>query len=176
MIKHYWSTPIGEYALSDLSLERHVNSLLRKQYDVGEEFNLLPEGDVFLNWVHSCARDYVSSFYDLQTEIDMVRSWVNTQKPLEDLPVHSHAPVDFVGVFYLNYNDNHPSLQVYDPRPPHKFNEVSFGSVNCARHIDIKTEKNKLVFFPGYLLHGVRSNMTRDIRQSLAMNFKIRNK
>lgn len=176
MIKHYWSTPIGEYTLDDKSLEGHVNTLLNKDYVEGNEFNILCEGDVFLNWVSERARDYVSGFYALETEIEMVRSWVNTQKPLEDLPVHSHAPVDFVGVFYLNSNENHPHLQIYDPRPPHKFNEVSSGMVDCARQIDIQPKKNKLIFFPGYLLHGVRANMTREIRQSLAMNFKIKNK
>jgi hypothetical protein len=176
MIKHYWSTPIGEYTLDDVSLEGHLGDLLNKDYSQGGEFNLLEEGDVFLNWVYECARDYTSGLYPKYHENMLVRSWVNTQKPLEDLPVHSHAPVDFVGVFYLNSRDTHPSLQVYDPRPPHKFNEVVSGTVDCARHIDINPEKNKLVFFPGYLLHGVRANMTREVRQSIAMNFRIVNK
>lgn len=176
MINHYWSTPIGEYTLDDMSLEGHLVALLNKDYTQGGEFNLLEEGDVFLKWVYACARDYTSGLYVKNHENVLVRSWVNTQKPLEDLPAHSHAPVDFVGVFYLNSNKNHPSLQIYDPRPAHKFNEVVSGIVDCARNIDVVPEKNKLIFFPGYLLHGVRTNMTRDIRQSIAMNFRIINK
>lgn len=181
IFREYWSTPIAEYQLDNEDLKTHVVDIINKEYDLGNEVNILVDGDMFLEWVYSCSKNYLSKFYKNDCEVELARSWVNLQKPLENLPIHSHAPIDFVGVYYINSTDNHPLLNIYDPRPPHKFNEVVVerngqNVVDCARQISIKPKQGHLVLFPGYLMHGVDANLTRTSRQSLAMNFKIKNK
>lgn len=174
----YWSTPIAEY-INDNQEDRDYAKSLLTTPAINEDFCGL-SGGKFLDWICDSARDYVSKFYHKDFDIELTRTWISVQNPLENFPTHSHT-VDVIGVYYINSNDNHPPLTIYDPRPAHKFNEVSIQRngvtiIDCARHINIKSETGKLVFFPGYLMHGVDANLTREPRAALAMNFQISNK
>lgn len=173
--KEYWSTPIAEYINDNQEDRDYAKSLLTKPI-ADKIFRGLPEGK-FLDWINESARDYVSKFYQKEFIVELTKSWITIQNPLENFPTHSHT-VDVIGVYYINSNDNHPPLTIYDPRPAHKFNAVSIQRngdtiIDCARHINVKSETGKLVFFPGYLMHGVDANLTREPRAALAMNFEI---
>lgn len=174
--KQIWATPISEYFLPETSLEEHLitemkNSTLSDQW---ENTNL------FFDWAKTCVSDYVLSNFGIDKAVEVQRAWFNELKPLECTPVHSHGNVDIVGVYYFNLQENvkHSDLILYDPRPPHRFNEVTVmdghnNTLDCARQINVSAENHKLVLYPGYLLHSVQTNLNHVSRYSLAINFKL---
>jgi len=181
--REIWSTPIAEYQLEESNLHQMVVDMVNQPYDnQGNEFNIMEYKDnKFTQWVFSCCKDYLSKFYDkLDPELLIKRAWVTTQNYGQPNQAHSHGATDIIAVYYIHALPEHPDLTVYDPRPPHIFNEVSFWNdagiqiADCARQIYIKPITGKLILIPGYLLHGVDSNMSKEPRLSLAMNIKIK--
>jgi uncharacterized protein (TIGR02466 family) len=145
----------------------------------GTKFNLLDgRCENFKQWVLSCCADYTSKFLNT-TECEIKRSWITTLQYGEYNHFHNHGDTDIVGVYYLQTEESHPELQVFDPRIPHKFNAsniIKDGKIICEniRYILIPATKFKLVLLPGYLLHGVGTNMSRNPRVSIAMNIRVK--
>lgn len=181
--REIWATPIAEYQLEDQNLHQLVVDMVNKPYDgQGNSFNIMEDKDnEFTKWVFSCCQDYLSKFYDKKNpEVYIKRAWVTTQQYGQPNQTHSHGATDVIGVYYIHATEEHPDLAIYDPRPPHIFNEVSFWNdegiqiADCARQIYVQPRSGKLLFLPGYLLHGVDANLSQDPRLSLAMNIKIK--
>lgn len=178
--KEIWSTPIAEYYLDRIELHATIIETMNKRFnDIGNTLNVVDSMNTeFISWVYNCIYDYLNKFYNLQNKIIIQRGWIEKQDQFETNEAHSHAPVDLIAIYYIDPHPEHPELIVYDPRPPHRFNEVKIiknGIIraDCARHITIKPEPYKLVVLPGYLLHGVGTNLSEHPRYSLAMNIKI---
>jgi hypothetical protein len=181
--REIWATPVAEYQLESPEIHQLVVDMVNQPYDVeGNKFNIMEDKDsAFTQWVFACCNEYLSKFYKKENpEIIIKRAWVTTQDYGKPNQTHSHGATDIIGVYYIHATDEHPDLAVYDPRPPHIFNEVSIWNDNgiqiadCARQIYIKPVTGKLLLIPGYLLHGVDSNLSKDPRLSLAMNIKIK--
>ena len=171
-----WVTPISEYFLSDISVEKCLISNLHNCVEFKDWEGVEP----FFDWLRSCVSEYVSNNFNIKTSIEIQRAWFNELRPLECTPVHSHGNVDVVGVYYFNLEENadNSDLILYDPRPPHRFNEVvvkdgNNNTLDCARQINISAKNHKLVLYPGYLLHSVQTNLTDVSRYSIAINFKV---
>ena len=181
--ENIWSTPFGQYFLEDAALQHYIIELINRPVgNIGNTFDFLEDADKshpFIKWLYTCAEDYLSKFYPNHGEIEIQRAWVSTQLYGDNTDLHSHNPVDFVGVYYINCEPDHPELIILDPRPPHWFNEVKttdkYGITHDgSRHISVKPEPYKLIMFPGYLMHGVGINMSQIPRHALAVNFKIK--
>lgn len=181
--REIWSTPIAEYQLEDQRLHELVVNYVNQPYGgQGNTFNIMQDRESdFTKWVFKCCADYLSKFYDKESpEVYIKRAWVTTQNYGQPNQTHSHGGTDIIGVYYIHATPEHPDLAIYDPRPPHIFNEVSFWNdegiqiADCARQVYIKPITGKLIFLPGYLLHGVDANLSKDPRLSLAMNIKIK--
>jgi hypothetical protein len=180
--KEIWSTPIAEYFVEPKIHNDFVEwlKLPRGVGPEGNQFNLLENIDTeFTQWVIASCKDYISKFHTDPGIPYIKRSWITTQKYGEPNQTHSHGGTDIVGVYYLESHKGHPGLNVYDPRPPHIFNEVKFFNdsgimiADCARSINIEAITGKLFFMPGYLLHGVDINITDVPRSSVAFNINI---
>jgi uncharacterized protein (TIGR02466 family) len=177
--KEIWSTPIAEFYLEDTSLQEYISKIMQKQYTIGNNINVIDnEEDPFVKWILTCAKEYASKFYNIDKPIKIKRSWIEVQEQYRINEAHVHAGTDIIAIYYINPNEKHPELNIYDPRPAHRFNEVTIKHNNvirtdCARHIAIKPEQYKLVLIPGYLLHGVNTNLITEPRLSLSMNMVI---
>ena len=179
--KQLWSTPLGEYTLEDSSIHNELIEAYNTPFNIedGTKFNLLDDRcKKFSDWVLSCCSDYTSNFFN-RTECEIKRSWITTLKYGEYNHFHTHGDSDIVAVYYLETVEEHPELQVFDPRGPHSFNSsniVKDGKIICEniRYILIPATKFKLVLLPGYLLHGVGTNMSQIPRVSVAMNIKVK--
>jgi len=182
--KQIWSTPIGEYMATPELHNEFIQWLetFPGQGPMGNTFNLLAGADnTFTQWVDTCCKEWLSNFYDGEPDIYVKRAWITIQKYGQPNETHSHGDTDIVSVYYCHSNPEiHPNLTVYDPRPPHIFNEVKVKNkdglviADCARHVSIEATTGKLFFMPGYLLHGVDINISQEERRSLAMNIKIK--
>jgi hypothetical protein len=179
-----WSTPIAQYTLENISV--HENIVHRvfhfnpsDNLD-GTQTNIITDG-IFKDWVLDCVNNYCERFLGDFNSPVIDRGWCISQKQYECNEMHSHAPFHIAAVYYINANDGHPELEITDPRPPHVFNIV-FRKQNDGklgggyRSIKIKAKTGNLVLFPGYLLHGVGTNLLEEPRICVAMNVNVKRK
>jgi uncharacterized protein (TIGR02466 family) len=179
--REIWSTPVGEYYLENNDIHNEVVQAYYKEYNIedGTSFNILDtQCDKFKSWVLSCCEHYTSQFLN-KSQCEIKRAWITTLNYGEHNHFHTHGDTDIVGVYYVETNIEHPELQVFDPRTPHSFNSsniIKDGKTICEniRYILIPATKFKLVLLPGYLLHGVGTNLSKEARVSVAMNIKVK--
>lgn len=178
---NYWSTPIEEFFLEDQQIIAESIGILQNKVPLEHRsvsHSIYNEQSLFFKWVHFCAKQYLSENFNENRECYIDRAWAVVQRFGVNNDAHSHAPFDLAAVYYVNANEQHPELEIFDPRPPHFFNNVfrtvSDGAVmGGCRSIKIKAENNKLVIFPGYLLHGVGTNMSQEPRACISMNINV---
>jgi uncharacterized protein (TIGR02466 family) len=180
--KEIWVTPLGEYNLNNTAVHQEMIDAYQKNYEIedGTKFNILDNSNCsnFEKWVLECCADYTSHFLE-SSNCRITRSWITTAHYGEQNHFHTHGDSDIVGVYYLETNENHPPLQVFDPRTPHSLNStniIEHGKIVCEniRYITINPTQGKLVLLPGYLLHGVLPNLDKHPRVSVAMNVSVK--
>lgn len=179
---NYWSTPIEEFLLEDKDIILDSINIIEEHVPVemrSVNHSIYREDSKFFNWVLECVRGYLISNFNESRECYVDRAWGVNQRFGYSNDVHSHTPTHIAAVYYINANEHHPELEIFDPRPAHIFNNVfrtvSDGSImGGCRSIKIEPRTNKLVIFPGYLLHGVGTNMTHDPRVCIAMNINLK--
>ena len=175
-----WSVPVAEYVIENIECHKELQHLVTStEKQQGVDFDIL-EGveNNFTKWAKACAIDYISQFSEHPFEVVRNRSWVTIQNYGEKTWTHSHSNVDVIGVYYLSAVDGHPELEIYDPRPPNIFNTKHMYDgeklvCDCARLHAIKPLTGKLVFFPGYLMHGIGANLLQIPRVSMGINFGV---
>jgi len=97
----------------------------------------------------------------------IVASWMTHTAPKEYTPVHDHASADLSGVYYIKTNGQDGEIFFMDPNPA--MNATYCFSTLPKRYAHAP-EEGKMVIFPGWLLHGVNSNQTDDVRISISFN------
>jgi hypothetical protein len=185
--KEIWPTPIGEYWLEDMTIHDELTKLIKSKYADwagNDSMNLFDVDCRFTEWVYSCVKDFTSNFFEIES-CEIGRGWSTCQRYGHDNFLHSHTHFnpgtggDLACVYYLDVVEKHPSLEIMDPRPAHKFNMVNRkmtdGSVASGFvSIQIPPEKYKMVIHPGYLIHGVGTNLINYPRTSVAMNVNLK--
>jgi uncharacterized protein (TIGR02466 family) len=85
--------------------------------------------------------------------------------------LHNHSPHDISGVYYFQTNENDGDLYFLSPNP------AGQGSL-CYEHINRewvhKPYVGKLLLFPGWLYHGIRTNTTNHTRMSFSFNIEFK--
>jgi len=98
--------------------------------------------------------------------------WVNASPPGAKHHAHSHPNNYLSGVYYVKAQPGANTINFLDPRmvvglirpPVNNFNELNSESVT----IDI--EAGELCFFPHWLRHSVKENISNEDRISIAFN------
>ncbi len=178
-----WSTPLAEYYNDNDSIHDEVVSAFSKKYETknGQEFNFVEAGgcEKFKQWFLQKCEEYTNKFL-INPECSIKRSWITTLGYGHHNHHHQHGDSDVVGVYYVNTIPEHPPLQIFDPRIPHSMNTCNIvnehGQKICEniRYILIPPKNRTLVLFPGYLLHGVGTNLSQVPRSSVAINVKVK--
>jgi len=105
-------------------------------------------------------------------DFDITTSWGVKCPELSSCQLHSHKNSFYSGVFYMNDCDGSGEL-FFDncnisPRdfyiPPEENN------IYNSPCYSVFPEKNKLIFFPSYLMHRIRKNESYITRYSIAFN------
>jgi len=184
--KEIWPTPIGEYWLEDMTIHDELAELINAKYSNwggNDSMNLFDVDCRFTEWVYSCVKDFTSNFFEMESA-KITRGWCTSLPPGHDNFLHSHANFnygtggDLAVVYYIDVVEGHPPLDIMDPRPAHKFNMVErkMADGNIASgfvSVQVAPEKYKLVVHPGYLVHGVGTNLINYPRTSVAMNINL---
>jgi len=99
--------------------------------------------------------------------------WINYYTRGSYQEVHSHSDNDFASVFLLNDGKGFSQFYFY--------NEVAMAESRwnhvvpeiADSQIDPMLKKGEVIFFPGWLQHGVTSHKSDAIRKTLACNYNF---
>ena len=112
--------------------------------------------------------------YDVD-EIEITGMWGNVLRPGEVHQSHTHSNNFLSGVFYLS-SDGATGLTVSDPRSaadvlvPRKKKKTP----NNSNLLSYKSNQNRLIMFPAWLVHWVPVNKTKRNRISISFNIQVK--
>tara|TARA_B100000902_G_C26977889_1_gene748753 strand:+ start:181 stop:783 length:603 start_codon:yes stop_codon:yes gene_type:complete len=107
--------------------------------------------------------------------IEITGMWGNILKPGEMHQSHTHSNNFLSGVFYLN-SDGATGLTISDPRPaadvlvPRKAKKTTDNS----NLLSYKSNQNRLIIFPSWLVHWVPVNKSKRNRTSISFNIQVK--
>jgi uncharacterized protein (TIGR02466 family) len=125
--------------------------------------------DLLKQEIDTNVKSYINSFTDYDYKIDMSSSWLTLTKPSESATVHNHGDSDISGVYYFKTNGDDGSIFFMNPLP----SLITSNFLSSDEVVSYKPEIGKLILFPSWLYHGVRSNDTTEDRISLSFNYKV---
>lgn len=96
----------------------------------------------------------------------IINSWFTKTEPTEYVMTHNHGSVDMSGVYYFKTSGKDGSLFFMNPL------SALAGTLFLDNNevISYAPEVGKILLFPGWLNHGVKSNDTDDVRISISFN------
>jgi len=108
-------------------------------------------------------------------KIDIVSMWLNSNQKNMDHPPHNHLNTFLSGVFYLDGEENEfESINILRPYVLPNLPTINrYNEIN-SNVLYIKTKKDKVVFFPSYLMHYVTTNKNNKPRISIAFDIILR--
>ena len=112
--------------------------------------------------------------YDVD-EIEITGMWGNVLRPGEAHQSHTHSNNFLSGVFYLS-SDGATGLTISDPRPaadvlvPRKKKKTQDNS----NLLSYKSNQNRLIMFPSWLIHWVPVNKSKRNRISISFNIQVK--
>ena len=96
-----------------------------------------------------------------------MQSWLSMFKKGNYGHVHNHVDADISGVYYYKTNGEDGNIFFESANP---FLEISKCFMNIAEVWEHKPQVGKILLFPGWLKHGIKTNNTDNIRISLSFN------
>lgn len=104
-------------------------------------------------------------------DFQISQSWVTKTYYKEYAHIHNHGFSDISGAYYFDTSGNDGNL--FFPYP-YNITTTTIYLQHLLSDFDIKPENGKLILFPGWLKHGVRTNTTDHARISLSFNLKLK--
>ena len=81
--------------------------------------------------------------------------------------VHNHNDADISGVYYYKTNGSDGDIYFKTPNP---FLDSTKCFKSAGNPVSVSPKEGMLILFPGWLQHGVRTNITNDTKISLSFN------
>jgi uncharacterized protein (TIGR02466 family) len=109
-----------------------------------------------------------------QEEPYILQLWANDVPPGGFTASHNHTPIAIGGVMYLDADPLKGNIHLEDPthmvkeRLPYNWQKKPYVYTE-----EIQVEAGKIVMFPGYLMHHVRSNRSTTNRIVLGFNYGL---
>mgnify|MGYP001159924072 FL=1 len=108
--------------------------------------------------------------WSLGGENYQLESWFSLFKKGNYAHIHSHGSADLSGVYYYKTNSKDGDIFFEPPFPQMKQSKVFYQHSSSWDHIP---DPGKLMLFPGWLPHGVKTNTTDNDRISLSFNIRL---
>jgi len=96
---------------------------------------------------------YLEEVNSLNLSFKADMAWVNVKAPGESIELHGHPDAAFAATYYVKTQENCGNLVLWTQ----KGNEIALPPVT-----------GKLVFFPAYVLHYIKTNKSNDLRISIS--------
>lgn len=126
---------------------------------------------VFSAVLHSHLKEYMD-IIGFNMRPYMVTSWFSLFQKHQYGQVHNHGNADVSGCYYVETSGNDGDLFFEDPRLAHDTNYV-FGGRYMSGRRGYKPKVGQMIMFPGYLQHGIKTNVGDADRVSLSFNIKF---
>jgi len=137
--------------------------------------HLQPEFKEVIDFIEYHGQEYWKIMgWTTQEKPYVLQIWANDVPPGGFTPTHNHNPVAVGGVFYLDADPLKGNLQLEDPmqmikgRMPYDWQKKPYLHTE-----EIKVDAGKLIMFPGWLMHHVRSNRSTSNRIVIGYNFGL---
>ena len=121
--------------------------------------------------IHNHLREYCNELEFEMREYE-VESWFSKFEKGNYAHIHNHGEGDISGVYYYTTNGDDGDLFLESPNP-HLGLFKCYSDKWSERRV-FKPMEGKIVMFPGWVKHGVTTNMTNNTRISLAFNIFFR--
>lgn len=136
---------------------------------------LLPEFHDIARFVDYHGKRYWEKLgYTNQQDPYVLQLWANEVPPGGFTPTHNHNPVAIGGVLYVDADPKMGNLHLENPnhlvegRMPFNWQKKPYLHSEAMQVHD-----GKIIMFPGYLMHHVRSNMSGSNRIVIGFNFGL---
>ena len=106
-------------------------------------------------------------FFD-KTYVEIISSWFSKFKKGNHAHIHNHKGADISGVYYFKSTGDDGKIFF---TTPNQYTEMS--DVWSSDRFSHSSNEGKLLLFPGYLKHGVTTNITSNTRISFSFNLKV---
>lgn len=160
---------LSEFDGADYSWGKTVNVTTLNE-DIISKFSM----NAFESNLNKHIVNYCDSIgFDVGNNNEFIRkSWLCQNPPNSYTHVHDHTHTDISGVFYFKTNENDGDLFFLSP----SYISTSYCFQNLSDRFVVKPKIGKLVIFPSWVLHGVKTNLTDDTRISLAFSISFKRK
>jgi len=130
-------------------------------------YNLSQEIEKHVSEYLSMIRFNLSGNYKESMSYDISSSWFSKYEKGCYAFVHNHGSFDISGVYYFKVSDSSSELFFRCPIP-NLDTSLVYEHLGGA-HI-VPPEQGSILLFPGWLNHGVKTNMTDETRVSVSFN------
>jgi hypothetical protein len=94
-------------------------------------------------------------------------SWFEVAKKHDYHPAHNHYPLGYVGVCYIQYDENiHKPIRFLSP-----FNNFVNGSI--LYHDPKNVKEGSMLFFPASIIHETKPNKSDIERMVVSFNIRV---
>jgi uncharacterized protein (TIGR02466 family) len=111
----------------------------------------------------------------LDPSVFLGNMWANINPPRAWNRKHNHANAFFSGAYYVKVPINAGKLELHDPRPGTQLLRPKQNTENLSREywrsVSFDPQEGRIIIFPAWLEHEVKSNESNDIRISISFNF-----
>lgn len=104
--------------------------------------------------------------YAGRDDFRITASWMTRLEPGQYAIAHQHGHADMSGVYYYKTNGEEGNLYFMNPALA-ATTSVWSQARNCH---DIQPIQGSMLLFPGYLIHGIKTNTSDQDRLSLSFN------
>ena len=190
MIEHLYATPVYyNFAKDYQSLNYHIDKVIDKvdfNYNKGwgathyistdfmKRINIIKK--LGLNKIEkeidTHLRNYCNDL-DFTMRDYALESWFAKFEKGNYAHIHNHNPADISGAYYYKTNGEDGDFFFESPNP---YLEITKCYGSLSQRWKHKPQEGKILLFPGWLKHGVKTNNTDNTRISLAFNIFFKDK
>jgi uncharacterized protein (TIGR02466 family) len=187
-IENLYATPVlikklDNYMDVNYDITKSINDInwhTKKEWGEPNHISTIDFGDDIIksknffglsNAIDSCLKEYCKEIDFVYREYNR-KSWILKIKKGHFAHSHNHAPTDISGVYYYQTNENDGHFFFESPN-------TYFETSNCFKNkygqrFLQKPEVGKIIFFPGWLRHGVFLNSSDNDRISISFNINFK--
>jgi uncharacterized protein (TIGR02466 family) len=153
-------------------VDRDGNDIFKR---TNPNLHTCPEFKQVVDFIEHHGREYwkILNFTE-QEEPYILQLWANEVPPGGFTPPHNHNPVAIGGALYLDADPLKGNIHLEDPmqmvkgRLPYDWQYKPYLYTE-----EVSVSAGKIIMFPGYLMHHVRSNKTDSSRIVFGFNFGL---
>lgn len=109
-----------------------------------------------------------------EQEFIVNESWMTLTQHKDYAHIHNHGMSNISGCYYIQTNGNDGDFTIPCTQKPLEMQAKIFP--NLAKRLTIPPKVGRLILFPGWMDHGIKTNTTESDRVSISFNISVKDK